>query len=91
MLGELSGALRMTQIQVAVTKEQARRLEALARKRKTSTTTLVREGIEMILQQPEEQTDPLLDLIGQAGRVGRQDISDDHDTYLATQERKRSC
>ena len=35
----------------------------------------------------DEATDPLLDLIGQAGRIGRRDVSRRHDAYLAAAKR----
>ncbi len=34
--------------------------------------------------------DPLLELIGQAGNVGRKDIARSHDAYLAAAERRTS-
>jgi len=81
----------MTRLQVLLTEEQDRRLEELAQKLKTSKASLVREGIELVLQQKRDRTpDPLLDLIGQAGRIGRSDVSRRHDEYLATMERKRN-
>jgi hypothetical protein len=81
----------MTRLQVLLTEEQDRRLEELAQKLKTSKASLVREGIELVLQQKRGRTpDPLLDLIGQAGRIGRIDVSRRHDEYLAAMERKRN-
>ena len=81
----------MTRLQVLLSEEQDRRLEQLARKRKTSKTHLVREGIALVLRQEQgEAPDPLLDLIGQAGHVGRSDISRRHDAYLAAAERTRN-
>jgi hypothetical protein len=81
----------MTRLQVLLSEEQARRLKELARKRRTSKTNLVREGIELILRQKRDKApDPLLDLIGQAHRVGQSDISRCHDKYLAAAERTRN-
>ena len=81
----------MTRLQVMLTEEQDRRLGKLAQKRKTSKACLVREGIELLLRQKRGgKLDPLLDLIGQAGRVGRGDISRRHDEYLAAAERMRN-
>lgn len=74
----------MTRVQILLTEEQDRRLEALARRLRTSRASLVREGVETVLQRRQAQSgDPLLELIGQAGRVGRKDISRRHDAYLA--------
>lgn len=81
----------MTRLQVSLPDEQVRRLEVLARKRKTSTAHLLREGIEFVLRQKRDAPpDPLLDLIGQAGRISRRDIAGRHDAYLAEIERKRN-
>lgn len=81
----------MTRVQILLTEEQDRRLERLARRLRTSKARLVREGVEAVLQRQERPTgDPLLDLVAQAGRVGRSDISRRHDAYLATTARRRS-
>jgi len=71
----------VTRVQILLTDEQDRRLEALARRLATSKAKLVREGVDVVLQRKEQQTpDPLFDLIGQAGRVGHKDISRRHDS-----------
>ena len=81
----------MTRLQVLLTEEQDRRLKELAQKRKTSKANLVREGIKLVLQQKRDETpDPLLDLIGQAGRIGQSDVSRRHDEYLTVVERTRN-
>ncbi len=81
----------MTRVQILLTEEQDRRLEALARRLRTSKASLVREGVETVLQRRQAPTgDPLLDLVGQAGRVGRKDISRRHDAYLSAAERRRA-
>ena len=81
----------MTRVQILLTEEQDRRLEALARRLRTSKASLVREGVESVLQRRQAaKGDPLLDLIGQAGRVGRKDISRRHDAYLSAAERRRA-
>jgi hypothetical protein len=73
----------VTRVQILLTEEQDRRLEALARRLATSKAKLVREGVEFVLQRREQRKpDPLFDLIGQAGRVGHKDISRLHDAYL---------
>lgn len=81
----------MTRVQILLTEEQDRRLEALARRLKTSKAQLVREGVEYVLRRkPEGGHDALLNLIGQAGRAGRKDIARRHDAYLSAAERRRS-
>lgn len=78
----------MTRLHVVLTDEQDRQLAKLARKQQISKAHLVRKGIELVLQREgEEAPDPLLDLIGQAGRVGRRDVSHRHDAYLTAAER----
>lgn len=80
----------MTRVQVLLTEEQDRRLEQLARKRRVSKTSLVRKGVDLILRQEAKDDDePLLKLIGQAGRTGIRDASTNHDKYLYSIERRR--
>jgi hypothetical protein len=46
---------------------------------------LIRQGVDLVLR--EKATlgrDPLLDLVGQAGPVGRPDIAAQHDAYQAS-------
>jgi hypothetical protein len=81
----------VTRVQILLTDEQDRRLEALARRLSKSKSTLVREGVERVLQEREAGVaDPLLDLLGQAGRIGRKDVSRRHDAVLAAAKRKRA-
>ncbi|MBI3245623.1 MAG: ribbon-helix-helix domain-containing protein [Deltaproteobacteria bacterium] len=81
----------MTRLQVILTNEQDDRLAKLAQKRRISKARLVREGIDRLLRQDgDNASDPLLDLIGQAGRIGRRDVSHHHDAYLAMAERARN-
>ena len=81
----------MTRVQVLLTEEQDRRLEDLARRLRRSKASLVREGVECLLQtQKRSRRDTLLNLIGQAGPVGRRNISRRHDEVLALAERRRN-
>ena len=81
----------MTRVQILLSEEQDRRLEALARRLGASKSTLVREGVESVLQRRESGTaDALLELVGQAGRAGRRDVSRRHDAFLADAKRKRA-
>jgi len=81
----------MTRVQVLLTEEQDRRLESLARRMRVSKAKLVREGVDLVLQHVERDgADPLLSLIGQAGRVGRKDVSTRHDAFLAAIERRQN-
>jgi hypothetical protein len=79
----------MTRVQILLTEEQDRRLEALARRLGTSKAKLVREGVDFVLQHRQRgATDPIVGLIGQAGRVGHKDISRRHDAYLLAARRR---
>jgi len=79
----------VTRVQILLTEEQDRRLERLARRLRTSKARLVREGVDFVLQHREAPaSDALLELVGQAGRVGRKDVSRRHDAYLVAAERK---
>jgi hypothetical protein len=81
----------VTRVQILLTEDQDRRLEALARRLRTSKASLVREGVEFVLQRRQAKArDPLLTLIGQAGRTGQKDISSRHDTYLLAAEQRRN-
>lgn len=81
----------MTRVQVLLTEDQDRKLETLARALGTSKTRLVRDGIDLVLRKKIARgADPLLQLVGQAGRVGRSDIAADHDRYLASARRRRT-
>ena len=74
----------MRRVQILLTEEQDRRLEQLARRLRTSKAMLVREGVDLLLHHRKRRVvDSLLELVGQAGRVGRKDISGRHDAYLA--------
>jgi len=81
----------MTRVQILLTEEQDRRLEQLARKRRASKASLVREGVELLRRQVHpDGREPLLKLVGQAGAIGRRDVSTHHDEYLAAFERRRN-
>jgi hypothetical protein len=81
----------MTRVQVMLTEDQDRRLEALARKRRVSKGSLVRQGIDLLFAQGSTgDTEPLLKLIGQAGRSGIRDASVKHDRYLMAVEGRRN-
>ena len=73
----------MTRVQILLTGEQDRQLERLAQRLGTSKARLVREGVDFVLKRREARVqDSVLDLVGQAGRVGTRDISRNHDAYL---------
>ena len=73
----------MTRVQILLPEDQDRRLERLAAQRRESKASLVRQAIDLLFRSADEQPDPLLDLVGSAGRVGRRDVSRRHDRILA--------
>jgi Arc/MetJ-type ribon-helix-helix transcriptional regulator len=80
----------MTRVQILLPEDQDRRLEALAAKRRKSKGELIRRALDLMLRTESVQEEPLLDLIGQAGRSRRPDASDRHDRILAGSERARN-
>lgn len=75
----------MIRIQVYLMESQDKKLESLARALGTSKAELIREGVDLILRQKiEEAKDPLLELVGQAGKVGRSNLSIRHDEFLTS-------
>jgi predicted transcriptional regulator len=80
----------MTRVQILLPDDQDRRLEALAAKRRESKGRLIRRALDLLLRTEEADADPLLDLIGQAGRGRRPDVSGSHDLVLVAAERARN-
>ncbi|MBM3811140.1 MAG: ribbon-helix-helix protein, CopG family [Acidimicrobiia bacterium] len=80
----------MTRVQILLTEEQDRRLEALAAKRRESKGKLIRRALDLLLRTEPAEEEPLLNLIGQAGRGGQSDASGRHDHILAGYERARN-
>ena len=79
----------MTRVQILLPEDDDRRLEALAAKRRESKGKLIRRALDLLLrtETEAEAEEPLLSLIGQAGRSRRPDASDRHDQILAGSER----
>lgn len=80
----------MTRVQILLPQDQDRRLEALAAKRRESKGKVIRRALDLLLQTESADEEPLLGLIGQAGRNRRPDVSDRHDLILADSERARN-
>jgi predicted transcriptional regulator len=78
----------MTRVQILLSEDQDRRLEALAAKRRESKGKLIRRALDLLLRTEEADEDPLLALIGQAGRHHR--VATHHDRVLADAERTRN-
>jgi len=74
----------MRRTQVYLTDAQHRKLEAMAKSLGVTMAELIRQGVDLVLR--EKATlgrDPLLDIVGQAGPVGRPELAAQHDAYLA--------
>ena len=79
----------MTRIQVLLSETQNEKLGYLANKLKTNKSKLIREAVDrLLMEKVAPESDPLLELIGQAGEAGRSDISKSHDAFLAREEIK---
>ncbi len=80
----------MTRVQILLSEDQDRRLEALAAKRHESKGKLIRRALDLLLRTESAEDEPLLDLIGHAGRIRRPNVSDSHDLVLTVAERARN-
>jgi predicted transcriptional regulator len=80
----------MIRVQILLAEEEDRELERLARRRRESKSSVVRTALAHLLRQEAAQADPLLGLIGQAGRVGSARAARDHDRILARAARRSS-
>ena len=58
----------MKRVQILLSEDQDRCLEALAAKRRESKGKLVRRAVDLLLRTESAEEEPLLSLIGQAGR-----------------------
>jgi len=80
----------MIRVQVLLSEGQNEKLAHLAKRLKISKSKLFREAVDIILREKvSESSDPLLELIGQAGEAGRSDISTYHDEFLSQKEKKQ--
>jgi hypothetical protein len=69
-------------VQISFKPEQLVRLRALADRREVSIAELVRQGVDLLLEDLPVEDDPLLDIIGLVDE-GPEDLSERHDAYLA--------
>jgi len=72
----------MIRIQLHLTERQDRLLRELARRAGSTRADLIRQGIDRLLGEQDGAADPLLELIGAAGRSGRSDSSERHDEII---------
>jgi hypothetical protein len=80
----------MTRVQILLPEDQDRRIEALAAKRRESKGKLIRDAVDLLLRAEAAEEEPLLSLIGQAGRSRQSDASENHDRILVDAERARN-
>ncbi len=78
----------MTRVQVLLGDDEDRQLEAIAAKRGESKSSLVRRAVELLLRLEAQDSEPLLALAGQAGRVGSRHGARDHDRLLVAAARR---
>jgi predicted DNA-binding protein len=74
----------MVRTQIQLTDEQARRLRRLAAERGISMATLVREGVDRVLDQEdrEERWRRALSVVGKYKSGDNANVSEEHDRYL---------
>ena len=78
----------MTRIQILLSDGQNEKLSHLAKRLKTTKSRIIRDAVDKMLREKiPEKSDPLMELIGQAGEAGRPDISTRHDQYMGQKEK----
>jgi hypothetical protein len=68
-------------IQIYLREDQEKALRIIAERRSESLAALVREGVDMLLEDLPPEEDSLLDIVGLYDS-GRNDLSEKHDWYL---------
>jgi hypothetical protein len=79
----------MTRVQILLREDEDRALEQLARRRGESKSSLVRRAVALMFRLESAPGDPLLGLIGQAGKAGGRRGARDHDRILARAAREQ--
>ena len=79
----------MTRVPILLREEEDRALERLARKRGESKSHLVRRAVTLLFRLEATEAEPLLGLIGQAGKGRESRGARDHDRILAGAARQR--
>ena len=69
-------------MQIYLREDQVETLRIVAERRGESMAALVREGVDMLLDELPPDEDPLMDIIGLYDS-GRGDLAEKHDEYLA--------
>ena len=73
----------MTRVQILLSDGEDRELERLAARRGESKSRLVRRAVNLLFRLESHDDEPLLQLIGQAGKVGESRAARNHDRILA--------
>ena len=68
-------------LQIYLRDDQEKALRVIAERRGESLASLIREGVDLLLESVPVGEDPLLDLVGLYDS-GRGDLADQHDQYL---------
>lgn len=79
----------MIRIQLHLTEREDRLLRELARRSGATRAELIRRAIDRLLGDQDGGADPLLELVGAAGKAGRADLGDRHDELVYELPRAR--
>jgi hypothetical protein len=79
----------MTRVQILLHADEDRALERLARRRGESKSNLVRRAVTLLFRLESAHAEPLLGLIGQAGKAGGRRAARDHDRILVHAAREQ--
>jgi predicted DNA-binding protein len=80
----------MTRVQILLPKEQDRRLEEASARSGESKANVVRRALDRLFMEEATKPDPILELIGQAGRGRQPRASERHDRIVAVAERRQN-
>jgi hypothetical protein len=72
---------RKKPIQIYLREDQAESLHKIAERRGESVAALVRQGVDLLLEQLPAEEDPLLDIVGLYDS-GHDDLAEKHDDYI---------
>jgi len=81
----------MRRIQIYLDPGRDRHLQGLVEKTGKPKAQLIREGVDLLLEQQGRQTpDALTELVGLAGKAGCPQAAERHDDYVYTAEKPKS-
>ena len=82
-------ATKKKPLQVYLRQDQIEALKTVSERRGESLASLIREGVDMLLEKLPASEDPLLDIVGLYD-FGQEDLSEKHDEYLVELLEKES-